>query len=67
MTPDSTFIQSQGQTLVEVPLGDGSLVKVPQWKANGGLYGAVVAQAARALGYNNVDATNCHIKKWQSI
>jgi hypothetical protein len=162
MTPDLIFILTKGQTLVEVPAIDRSLIKVPQWKANGapslnawvrqqasgaapsapqgagpmkqpaatngtqqpqaptadpvlrhalsdpdyklptpkmqsgvtpapamldqqkatvqakqilrsqgkpvvGLYGAVVAQAARALGYNNVDATNCHIRKWRII
>lgn len=32
-----------------------------------GPYRAVIAQAARALGYDNVDATNCHIRKWQRI
>jgi hypothetical protein len=108
MTPNLVSMLTKGQTLVEVPLSDGSLVKVPQWKANGapslnawvrqqvsgaapsapqgtgplnaakqimqsqgksvaGLYGGVVAQAARALGYNNADATNCHIRKWRSI
>jgi hypothetical protein len=35
MTPDFIFILMKGQTLVEVPLSDGSLIKVPQWKANG--------------------------------
>jgi hypothetical protein len=32
-----------------------------------GPYRAVIAQAARALGYDNVGATNCHIRKWQGI
>jgi hypothetical protein len=150
MTPDFVFILTKGQTLVEVLLSDGSLIKLPQWKANGapslnawvhqqassatpsapqgggpmkqpaatnatqhpqtptsdpvlrqalkepqdsttaaasslqylnaakqimqsqgepvvGLYGAVVGQAARALGYNNMDAANCHIRKWRII
>jgi hypothetical protein len=35
MTPDFILILMKGQTLVEVPLSDGSLIKVPQWKANG--------------------------------
>jgi hypothetical protein len=35
MTPDFIVILMKGQTLVEVPLSDGSLIKVPQWKANG--------------------------------
>jgi len=94
MTPDLIFILTKGQTLVEVPLSDGSLINVPQWKANGapslnawvrqqtsgartdllkqsqgepvvGLYGAVVGQAARALGYDDVEATNYHIRKWR--
>jgi hypothetical protein len=104
MTPEFIML-TKDQTLVEVPLSDGSLIKVPQWKANGapslnawvrqqasdtapsaprsdpdyelleesqgkpvaGLYAGVIARAARALGYNNVDATNCHIRKWRSI
>jgi hypothetical protein len=113
MTPDFIFLLTQGQTLVDMPLSDGSLIKVPQWKASGapslnawarqrvsvvtpsasttapesslqslntakqimqsqreavvGLYSAVVAQAARALGYDSVDAANYHIRKWQGI
>jgi hypothetical protein len=113
MTLDFIFLLTQGQALVEVLLGDGSLIKMPQWKANGatslnawarqqvslvtpsasttapenspqylsaakqfmqsqrkpvvGLYRAVVAQAARALGYNNVDAANYHIRRWQGV
>jgi len=35
MTPDFISILMKGQTLVDVPLSDGSLIKVPQWKANG--------------------------------
>jgi hypothetical protein len=88
MTPDLVVMVRKDQTLVEVPLSDGGLVKVPRdsataaanslqyWNAAkqimqsqgqqaAGPYGAVVAQAARALGYNNVDATNCHIRKWR--
>jgi RNase P/RNase MRP subunit p29 len=88
MTQDLIVMVTKDQTLVEVPLSDGRLVKVPRdfaiapansvqyWNAAkqimqsqgqqaAGLYGAVVAQAARALGYNNVDATNYHIRKWR--
>jgi hypothetical protein len=113
MPPDFIFLLTQGQTLVDMPLSDGSVIKVPQWKANGapslnawarqqvsvvtpsasaaaaenslqylnaakqimqsqgkrvvGMYGAVVAQAARVLGYDNADAANYHIRKWQGI
>jgi hypothetical protein len=35
MTPDFISMLKNGQTLVDVPLSDGSLIKVPQWKANG--------------------------------
>jgi hypothetical protein len=127
MTLDLISMLTKGQRLVEVPLSDGTLIKVPQWKANGapslnawarqqvsgaapraqqgtgtikqpaatngvtgaanspqdlnagkqfmqsqgkpvvGLYGDVVVQAARAVGYDNVDVTNYHVRKWRSI
>jgi hypothetical protein len=35
MKPDLISILGKGQTLVEVRLSEGSLVKVPQWKADG--------------------------------
>ena len=35
MTPDFLVLLTKGQTLVEVSLSDGSLIKVPQWNANG--------------------------------
>jgi hypothetical protein len=35
MTPNLVFLLTIGQTLVDVPLSDGSLIKVPQWNANG--------------------------------
>jgi RNase P/RNase MRP subunit p29 len=66
MIDDTGFSRmvTKDQTLVEVPLSEGRLVKVPrdsataaakqimqsQGKQAAGLYGAVVVQAARALG-----------------
>jgi hypothetical protein len=35
MTQDLIFMLIKGQTLVEVAQSDGTLIKVPQWKANG--------------------------------
>jgi hypothetical protein len=35
MTPDFISLLTKGQTLVDVPLSDGSLIKVPHWNANG--------------------------------
>jgi hypothetical protein len=35
MTLDLVFLLTTGQTLVEVPRSDGSLVKVPHWNADG--------------------------------
>jgi hypothetical protein len=35
MTQDLIAMLIKGQTLVEVAQSDGTLIKVPQWKANG--------------------------------
>jgi hypothetical protein len=35
MTPDFVSLLTKGQTLVDVRLSDGSLIKVPHWNANG--------------------------------
>src|SRR5260370_7482101 len=35
MTPDYISLLTKSQMLVDVPLSDGSLIKVPHWNANG--------------------------------
>jgi hypothetical protein len=51
MKPDLISILAKGQTLVEVRLSNGSLIKVPQWKANGApSLNAWVRQQASAAG-----------------
>jgi hypothetical protein len=59
MKPDLISILAKGQTLVEVRLSDGSLIKVPQWKADGApsLNAWVRQQAlARAADRQRIDA-----------